>query len=424
MKINFKIKFSSLSGILIFISLGTMGFTNLQGILPISTTMILLLLSFFLMFISLMKKGVLPVNLFSAISSLIVIIISAVINYVFFDFQTLLLFFLILVISLTFYWYIRYSDVFEVVRKYFKLCYFLSFIAFTQQFAWIIKFKFLYDYSLTGLFCKVNLDEHSFFFRVYGLSTEPAHFAILLTPAVFIAIRRLFFKGVDSSFLNRSFSKNKSIVIISAFLMTFSLSGYVSLLIIILFLTFQKSSFKRVFFSILVILVMLILMFQIPGIKTRVASIYIKNETLASNGGNLSTFDIVSNALVAKDAFLDHPLIGKGLNTHRISYDQYIGRYFKNIYFVLNKEGGSSMYLRIVSEFGMIGVIGILFFFMKYRIRFVLNNELKLFNDMALISLLTCTLRMGGYLEPWLWFLVAVYILSFQVNKKKMIANI
>jgi hypothetical protein len=260
-----------------------------------------------------------------------------------------------------------------------------------------------------------------FFPRGVGFSTEPANFSVFLLPSVYIALKVIY----TGEFYKLKFNYLASIIIILAFILSFSLVGYFGLFLILLTYFFNPSKinkFKLLFFS-LALFALFYLILQSPlGYKISsfiVASNDIANTEYTTN--EQTTFALVSNFLVAKQSLLDSYFLGSGLNSHQISYSNHITNIFSisNIPNELNKENAGSLFIRILSEFGIPGILFIIGL-LTYNKCKQDNLNAKL-NELSLIFLLTYMFRTGHYISNIFIFFLAIYIYTYKLERRYLI---
>jgi hypothetical protein len=146
---------------------------------------------------------------------------------------------------------------------------------------------------------------------------------------------------------------------------------------------------------------------------------------------NISTFSIYSNYLVAKEVIQRNFLFGSGLGTHPFSYDYYIDQLYKpekyaDNHYVnakLNREDGSSLFIRLLSELGVFGILSFLFFIFKFYLGREYGKEntygLFLINNAILVMLLLKLVRYGNYANLGFFFFFFLYLYSARLTKEK-----
>jgi O-antigen ligase len=234
----------------------------------------------------------------------------------------------------------------------------------------------------------------------------------LLLPSVYIATRVLF----NRNFYNIKVDRKGSIIIICAFLLSFSLVGYFGLFLIILSFSFAgvKIKIKQLIFFLAMFTVLIYFILQ-TSLGYKISSfLYSSNDIVNTQytSSDQTTFALLSNFLVAKQALLESNYIGYGLNSHQISYTKNITNIFSvtNIPNELNKENAGSLFLRVMSEFGIPGIFILFFLLFKYKCKIPSANGS--INALSLIFLITYMLRTGHYISNVFVFFFAIYIYS------------
>ncbi|HCT84074.1 MAG TPA: hypothetical protein DF296_02625 [Candidatus Margulisbacteria bacterium] len=416
-------KISKLTDFLALVGLFCGGLYTLGGVLPFAVTQVVIIMLFILILTKNLLLNKVILSKFLTFVLGVVVITSFCFNHQYFDNESLQSLIGLVIYFSAYYWYVQDNkdNLLRLVRSYIFFCTAISVIGFIQEFGWLTGIEYLYDFSHYAVEVN-NITTSGMFLRIYSITSEPAHLAFVLLPAVYFSLLRFINKSNEVA---QFISKPVAIINIAAMLMTFSLVGYLSIVIIVAFiLTATRVGFLKSLITVVIGIAVVISSYMyIPNINLKVASLFVDRQNLVTSS-NLSSFALISNMLVAKDSFIDSPLSGTGINTHRYSYDKYIGKYFRNILFELNKTGDASMYIRIPSELGIIGIFLVLFLFIRFKIKFKLNSycnlQLYFINQMALISILAGAIRNGNYLDPLFVFLIALYIYSYNTNKYQL----
>jgi hypothetical protein len=332
---------------------------------------------------------------------------------------------LILFSSLTYYLFIKYNDydIDKIFRIYLRLAYFISIIGIVQFISFLINFEFGYDYS--WLFNTARNQGTSFlFYRVHSIMGEPSHYAIALAPAAFVSLNVIFGKSAFQ------FKKKQAYLLIFSYLITFSAVAILSLAFSIFFimkkLKFFQFKLNRRFFIIFPCLVFVsLILANVPFIALRFKDSFSLLEGKVKNVDqlNLSTYSQYSNYLVARESFLKNPLLGSGLGTHELNYDKYLKNYVNNesVWFSikLNREDASSLFLRLLSETGIIGVGIFIWFLIKFYFSSKYINDFNysywLINNGILIFLLLRFVRLGNYSVMGFFLMIFMYMISFKL---------
>ena len=170
--------------------------------------------------------------------------------------------------------------------------------------------------------------------------------------------------------------------------------------------------------------------YYFEGFQTRMSdSIEVVAGKKDLEDANLSTFALLSNALVTHKVLLDSPFFGEGLGSRPISHDKHI----ENVVDVervprfinLNREGGNSLFLRILSEIGLFGIIVLFYFLLKFYLpkRKDKTNYLWVISSAILVMFLIILIRAEHYFAGGLFFFFWLYYFTWKVNKKQKLSH-
>lgn len=295
--------------------------------------------------------------------------------------------------------------------KYINIMYIVAILGILQ---FIIYFVFKIDilfFNLEGLKSSSN---GSNIIRVSSILNEPGYLGTSLSPIIAYIIfnKNYFFKN-----------KIKSINFFICYFLTFASISY-TILALILLTKFLLSLTKKIRIIIVSFLLISIFFFKVyNSIKVydgRIedgffSAIYLKlNETLVGSNSkqvdtfedfNASTYALLVNKWVASNA--PSRIFGTGLGTHQQNYYKL---YTNNAYelYGLNSEDGYSLYNRIFSEFGYVGLFFLFLFLYKYL------NTKNIINLSVLFFLLSIVLRGGHYTLYGTVFFFYIYYLTSQ----------
>lgn len=242
-----------------------------------------------------------------------------------------------------------------------------------------------------------------------SIAYEPSHYAALILPASVYAI------------MNVKKDPWRSSIILLGMFGTFSTTTYAVMMVAL----------------ILIYLNPIYLLFVIPLLYYLYFYVFLSYEKFSSRitgfdiylqQGNFNkvtsatSISFLSNYEVAKYSIIKNPLLGSGMGGHEEMYY----RYFRNLpfrrhyLFGLNAPSAHSLLIRILSEFGIVGITLYSWFLIK-------NLILKTtgYNRMISIACLThflCKfLKLGGYFDYGTPFFAMMYIFNyknFNSNKK------
>lgn len=336
----------------------------------------------------------------------------------------------VLIYSITIFSFITVykTRVVEIIRIYYKFVFFIASIAVLQMVLFVCFDKsFIPQNFLSGSLSALQSNRFrpeilGFLPRVIGLSTEPSHFAILCLPGVYIAILVLTGKGGEFGFN----SKIMALIIIIGLLFSFSLMGYLGLTLCLVFIFanhLKRNLLKKVLISIPFIGLILFSFHSPIGNRLTTLTNMLKNiRGYEYSVNDLSGWALVSNILVANEGLQKSHYLGTGLNTHKNTYDETIHILFqpKQIVWELNKDNAGSLFIRVVSEFGIPGIAGLVFFLLHFRLdRSTKPSPVKTINTMSLVILLSYCARNGTYLNVFLMLFLAIYYWTYSIERTK-----
>jgi hypothetical protein len=319
------------------------------------------------------------------------------------------------------------NKILEVIQKYYKFALIVAFIAIIQTvffvaFGITIKPQLLFYPNWSNPFL---IEILNFLPRAIGLSKEPAHFAILLLPGVYIAFLVLAGKSYPLNINN----KKHAVIILLAFILSFSVVGFFGLLLCLISIfgsalkgkIFAKLAISTFFVGLSFIIYFSPLMNKVKTLPAMISNV----DSYEFTSNDLSGFALVTNLFIARSALDESNFLGKGFNTHRDSYDMHIFKIFSDSQVImegLNREGAGSLFIRIISEFGLPGLGGSLFFLYYYWINKDGNSiNLRIINNLSIIMLISYCSRNGEYLNLFLFLFLALTYYSHMMWTKENI---
>ncbi|MCJ8166401.1 O-antigen ligase family protein [Pontibacter sp. E15-1] len=372
--------------------------------LPIDRKFLIILLLIF--FISLVKTLLNEYPITSPIKQVIAILISSIPYY--------------LIIKINKY------DVIEVFRIYLKSCYLVCVLGIIQE--------------LTYIFFNI---EYGYKYKVTSIVSEPAHLAIALAPAFFLAINKLLFKSETSLI-----SHKQAWLIFITWLLTMSgvaMFGLVASFIIIALNKYNLLSMKMrksyIFYTALAAVVIGSMLYfiyvKVPFIKYRIddtVSVINPKQSQKLGDVNLSTYTLYINFQITLESLRHNPIFGSGLGTHRYNYDKYRDKVYnfqtqsyKEVEF--NKDDANSLLLRILSELGLFGLLLSLVFLYALNIKKFdnsynqLSKNLWLINNGCLLFFLMRLFRFGNYSVLGFFLFLFIFNFTYRQYKANLILN-
>ncbi len=298
----------------------------------------------------------------------------------------------------------------------------LSLFAVIQYVAYNLDLKIIYN----------SITQHSFYLaegRITSIYSEPAHLCSVLGGGLFVCLYYIWTeKGNIRYYLLASL-----ILIVSLYSKSFVTYLTIALFIVLyyfsLFLIRKNKNInkKGIAYSTILMLSISIVFFlflsdsnSIEVMDDKVKSIYdnnygvvdvIKNESEQDNDldnvelqkklelqkqqDNLTGFAVISNYNIAIEKLKDGYVLGTGIFSHLSFYDKYMSRIYPTAYIRINYTDACSIFLRVFSEFGIIGLLIYLIMLLCIFANAVKRKDI--FMLFMLWLYLTQSMRLGDY---------------------------
>ena len=250
--------------------------------------------------------------------------------------------------------------------------------------------------------------------KLDSIAYEPSHYAAILLPALIFA------------FFNFRKYKKMVIVMLIALVLTFNVTGYVVFLVI-LSIAFVNPVYIVISIPVIYLVIFNLLPTINPYFKMRFMHSLdvlqqkkdILRRGLTVNGTTLSFF---SNLEVAFYSLKQNFITGCGLGGHEeVYFKRFENTSFRyNYYYGLNAKSAHSLTIRVLSEFGLLGIVLYVFTLIKSVLFFPSGTSRAM--ALACLSHFLCkTLKLGGYIDYGTPFFFSILILNahfFQLKKK------
>lgn len=294
-------------------------------------------------------------------------------------------------------------------RKYMRVALWVCYIGYVQFAIFLATGN---DY-IGGLFSQQEMigDERT---RMTSVFLEPGNFAAFIVPAVAYCFLS------DESDLK----KREKALILLAMLLSFTTIGYFMLVVILLY-HYRKVLIRYIYVFLFPIVVFggFVINYSLTGKKvgnplfdgmlTKFSNSFQMMGNLSFDNlalsGDLSTYAIFSNLWVAEEA--PCRLTGTGLGTHEQNYGK-IMKYDGGSWYGINSDDAYSLFTRVFSEFGYLGVLLGFCFLYKYR-----NTKNPM--NVALLFYFVSLLIRGGYY--FLYGVIFFFYLYYYTSKKKQL---
>jgi hypothetical protein len=300
----------------------------------------------------------------------------------------------------------------EAIYLYLNICFYVCLFGLIQILIYIYTNLNINPLSLMGGYLIPDLVP-----RINSIFAEPSSFGFFC----YLAVAILVFDNRKQIVIN----KLKKVVIWTAFIASGSASAYV-FLIILLIIKIWKFNIRNYLYISALLLVLVYMYFTSNGVQSRFDQVYQMGygilfadiEKMDYQFGT-SALALYNNFIVAVNSIKSSLVLGSGIGNHSMAYQEYI--IFSMLPDVgLNMEDANSMYLRIVSETGLVGIIGFMYFVLRHysKSRFKITEESSwyiLINHLSLYAMLGYMLRFGSYYESLFIFYFLVF---FRSNKE------
>ena len=243
--------------------------------------------------------------------------------------------------------------------------------------------------------------------RITGLAAEPAHFVHVMTPSV-VAI-------LISAFSNRlCMSPVRSLAILASYILTFSSLGFFVIALVLLTVLFWRMSLSSIAVKIILGASLISVFSAIPQINTRAVDTYNVLVSSEIENVNLSSLTIYKNLQVAIQSGINQPTFGAGLGGHEHNYYKYLPAFLshgRN----LNDRDASSLFLRLISEFGVPFTVVFYWFALAFWTGFPDRDDLapiywkKLTSTAVLFLIIARSAKGGNYITHSFPFFLILY---------------
>lgn len=290
----------------------------------------------------------------------LILLIVGLIN-ILFDNNTIQLFLKVftgMALSYFFYYYVLVQFEFNIqqlFKWYLQGAYICCLIGLIQFISFLIGFKYGYNFHYINLNKWGLTFGGNFGIRINSIFCEPAHLASIMSAAFFISLYNLTKK--ESVYIN----KFKSIVIIITYILSFSSLAQTGILVAILLLFLSYGIIKYLIVVVPLILITFNFIYDnVPEFRQRYDSIIslVEGDKFILGKTHGSSFILYNNYVVATENFKTNFLFGTGIGSHAFAFKIHsLSRDIKQKGFDSNSADANSMFLRLMSETGLFGLI-------------------------------------------------------------------
>ena len=310
-------------------------------------------------------------------------------------------------------------DVKRIFKIYLNIAFIVAFIGIIQEVSFFLGFKPGYDYSYFIPTWKLTYIHGGGILKINSIFAEPSHFCNVMAPAFFTSLISFFKNGP------RLQKRWKSLIIIGAFVFSFSAVGYAGLLFSLVLIAFNCLKLrKRLVVFAFITAVFLIFYIGNYGFRYRVdeSVTFLKGEKRIEETMP-SVFAWYSNALITSRVFRNSPIFGYGLGSHEGSYMKYMGKVMdiEKIYNIYNPRDANSLFLRLLSETGILGLAIMFIFIFRFHIKPISDktNYLWVINNAILVMFFIKLIRMGHYFIDGFFLFIWLYYFTKIKSKQE-----
>jgi hypothetical protein len=319
-------------------------------------------------------------------------------------------------VTLFFYYIIHFYefDIMTIFIIYCKGTWVLCLISIFQIVFYYFNFKAGYDFS--WFLNKWGFVEGGILgFRVNSILSEPTYLATVLSPSVYLSIKNLVFKN------KYIFNRFQSIIVIFISIMTTSSVGYVGILISFLLVT-NTIRLRYFIIGLLITLITFSLSYTyVKDVKLRAdaARGLWLDENFNINNTNNSSFVLYNNLHIAKENLSNYLFFGTGLGSHETAFKKFtLTKSLIQYDFEFNIKDGNSLFVRLCTETGLIGLGFILLLLVKGFIYKVDDDNKDLFyhhliSQSIFVLLILVLIRQGNYMLNGLPLLFLMYFYNY-----------
>jgi hypothetical protein len=326
--------------------------------------------------------------------------------------------------SVLFYRFVVESFEFDVERLYklyIKGAVIVSVIGLFQMVSYFVGFTPGYNFS--WILNKWGLSPGGIGIRLNSIFSEPAYFAGVIGPAFFVAVNNLVSK--NKYYLTR----RQSLIIVVAYLLTFSSLGILAIFITT-FLLLINYGFVR---YAIVIGPLLFVGYNytyenVPEFRERIDGTFNVfggiEDVRDLNDIHGSSFVLYNNFHVATENFRKNPLFGTGLGSHELAFEKYSLTNIRGVIDIdFNRADANSMFLRLMSETGLYGTLFFIWFILFLYIprSRAVQDKYWIISNSLLIVITVYLMRQGHYFINGFPLFLWLYYYTWKLNKAERV---
>lgn len=243
---------------------------------------------------------------------------------------------------------------------------------------------------------------------VDSIALEPSHYAAIILPAAIYS----FYYFIDN--------KLRAAIIILSLLLTTSSTAYVVMLLVLVII-YRKFQYTLLIIPVVYFIYTSVLLnynkfyFRYIGFVS-----YLDGDAGLNKITSGTTLSFLSNAEVMWAGIKKNPLFGVGLGGHEEMYDIYFQnssfRYMR--LYGLNAASAHSLLIRIISEFGLVGLIAYVYGLGK-SLLLKANTYHRIISIACFSHFLSKAFKLGGYFDYGTPFFAMMLLFNYWAYKKE-----
>ncbi len=358
-----------------------------------------------------------------------------------------------LAVNIIFYRYvITYYDydIKRIFQLYMKFAFIVAVLGLFQWVSYLIGFKYGYNWHYILPLNKWMVNFGGIGIRINSTFSEPSYFGTIMAPAFFMAFYELLFNREKFQ------ARQKSLIIVITYILSFSSLAFLGVFLAVIFIAANFGLVRYVLVAVQLVFVLYFVAYnnskdfksRVDGMKAlfidriietelsgdmkTATRIYKVSKVLPKIHG--SSFVLYNNYHVAIENFKQNPLFGSGLGSHELAFKKYKLNYLLAGIYEFNTSDANSMFLRILSEIGLMGVIFVFMFLVKFYVsKNIGGNEDEdywLISNALLILIVIQLLRQGNYtfsgfmLYGWMYYFNRVNYMEYLRDKSDESENV
>lgn len=249
--------------------------------------------------------------------------------------------------------------------------------------------------------------------RLRAIYSEPSFYIYVTLPAVGFCI---------TSFVQERRYALESAIFVLSYILADSTLGFLGLVLIAITTLAPRLRGWRLLAGCISLAVLMVgLYFASANVQLRVRDTATAALTLNLSGTNPSAFAFLSNIYVTSQSFIEHPLTGIGIGGFANAYDKYISDIAgigigDLVSMQLNRDDANSMFLRVIAELGLPGILALLgFLIICAKVKGPVHLRIR---NAILPYLIVRMVRGGHYFTVELYFFIGIYLLNYLESRR------